>query len=69
MLEAVFGDAAVRSLAAQAREDLEERADALLRYEQDRFDVRVAAAAPTRARPRSSGPPSRELTAARRAAA
>ena len=30
----------------QAREDLEARADALLRYEQERFDDRVAAAAP-----------------------
>ena len=46
VLEAVFGDAAVRSLAAEAREDLQARADALLRYEQDRFDVRVDAAAP-----------------------
>jgi energy-coupling factor transporter ATP-binding protein EcfA2 len=47
VLEAVFGDSAVRSLAARAREDLQARADALLRYEQDRFDSRVAAAAPT----------------------
>ena len=39
VLEAVFGDAAVRSLAARAREDLEARADELLRYEQDRFDA------------------------------
>ena len=46
MLEAVFGDAAVRSLAARAREDLEARADALLRCEQDRFDARLDAAAP-----------------------
>jgi hypothetical protein len=38
VLEAVFGDAAVRSLAARAREDLQARADALLRYEQGRFD-------------------------------
>ena len=48
LLEAVFGDAAVRSLAARAREDLEARADHLLRYEQERFDVLVAAAAPGR---------------------
>ena len=48
VLEAVFGDAAVRSLAARAREDLQDRADHLLRYEQERFDVRVAAAAPGR---------------------
>jgi hypothetical protein len=48
VLEAVFGDSAVRSLAARAREDLRARADALLRYEQDRFDSRVDAAAPPR---------------------
>ena len=47
VLEAVFGDAAVRSLAARAREDLDQRVDELLRYEQDRFAVRVDAAAPT----------------------
>jgi hypothetical protein len=46
VLEAVFGDSAVRSLAARARQDLQARADALLRYEQDRFDSLVAAAAP-----------------------
>jgi hypothetical protein len=46
VLEAVFGDSAVRSLATRAREDLEERADELLRYEQDRFDARLATVAP-----------------------
>ncbi|TQN35352.1 dynamin family protein [Blastococcus colisei] len=46
VLEAVFGDAAVRSLAAQARADLQRRADGLLRYEQARFDDRVDDAAP-----------------------
>ncbi|MBB3086348.1 GTPase domain-containing protein [Geodermatophilus sabuli] len=46
LLEAVFGDAAVRSLAARAREDLQGRADALLRYEQGRFDELVDAVAP-----------------------
>jgi hypothetical protein len=46
VLEAVFGDAAVRSLAARAREDLEARADELLRYEQDRFDGLLDAVAP-----------------------
>ena len=45
VLEAVFGDAAVRSLADQAREDLQSRVDGLLRYEQERFDARVRAAA------------------------
>jgi hypothetical protein len=46
LLEAVFGDAAVRSLATRARADLQSRVDALLRYEQDRFEALVAAAAP-----------------------
>ncbi|HWN26175.1 MAG TPA: hypothetical protein VNP37_04350 [Actinomycetospora sp.] len=46
VLEAVFGDAAVRSMAARAREDLQQRADALLRYEQARFEERVDDAAP-----------------------
>ncbi|MGY1633176.1 ABC transporter [Geodermatophilus sp. SYSU D01186] len=46
LLEAVFGDAAVRSLAARAREDLQARADTLLRYEQGRFDELVDAVAP-----------------------
>jgi hypothetical protein len=46
VLEAVFGDAAVRSLAARAREDLEQRANRLLTAERDRFDLLVAAAAP-----------------------
>ena len=47
VLEAVFGDAAVRALAEQARADLRQRADALLRYEQDRFDDRVLEVAPS----------------------
>ncbi|RBY83254.1 ABC transporter [Blastococcus sp. TF02A-30] len=46
VLEAVFGDAAVRSLAARARQDLERRADDLLTYERGRFDALVDAAAP-----------------------
>jgi len=46
VMEAVFGDSAVRSLAARAREDLVARADALFRWEQDRFDIRLGAAAP-----------------------
>ncbi|SEL28359.1 Dynamin family protein [Blastococcus sp. DSM 46786] len=46
VLEAVFGDAAVRSLAERARADLGERSEALLRYEQDRFDALVDAVAP-----------------------
>ncbi|MDP5184998.1 ABC transporter [Blastococcus sp. BMG 814] len=46
VLEAVFGDAAVRSLAERARADLGARSEALLRYEQDRFDALVDAVAP-----------------------
>ncbi|CCG01088.1 ABC transporter [Blastococcus saxobsidens] len=46
VLEAVFGDAAVRALAERARADLRERADVLLTYEQDRFGARVDAVAP-----------------------
>jgi hypothetical protein len=38
VLEAVFGDAAVRALAARARADLDARADRLLAAEEDRFD-------------------------------
>ncbi|MGY1831084.1 ABC transporter [Geodermatophilus sp. SYSU D01180] len=45
VLEAVFGDAAVRSLAARARADLDDRADRLLAAEQDRFDELLAVAA------------------------
>ena len=46
LLEAVFGDAAVRELAARARGDLDARADRLLRHEQSRFDELLAAVAP-----------------------
>ncbi|MCU1673194.1 MAG: putative transporter [Frankiales bacterium] len=46
LLEAVFGDAAVRSLAAKAREDLRVRADRLLRSEEVRFAELVSAQAP-----------------------
>jgi hypothetical protein len=46
VLEAVFGDAAVRALAVRAREDLEVRADRLLADEQSRFDALLADAAP-----------------------
>jgi energy-coupling factor transporter ATP-binding protein EcfA2 len=51
VLEAVFGDAAVRALAARARADLDARADRLLRAEQDRFDelLGVVADAPSAA--------------------
>ncbi|SEP13369.1 ABC transporter [Trujillonella endophytica] len=46
LLEAVLGDAAVRALADRAREDLRGRAAGLLRSEQERFDLRIADAAP-----------------------
>ena len=46
LLEAVLGDSAVRSLADRAREDLLSRTDRLLQTERDRFDARIAAAAP-----------------------
>ncbi|MGY1811162.1 ABC transporter [Blastococcus sp. SYSU D00820] len=46
LLEAVFGDAAVRTLADRARADLQARVDRLLRSEQDRFDALVADAVP-----------------------
>jgi hypothetical protein len=46
LLEAVFGDAAVRQLAMDAREDLDARADRLLRAEQARFDELLAGVAP-----------------------
>jgi energy-coupling factor transporter ATP-binding protein EcfA2 len=69
VLEAVFGDAAVRSLAAHAREDLVARADGLLRYEQERFDLRVAAAAPGRGAADELRAAVGRLAVARRAAA
>jgi hypothetical protein len=46
LLEAVFGDTAVRALAAQARQELLERVERLLGTEADRFRARVEAAAP-----------------------
>ncbi|WP_346620904.1 ABC transporter [Blastococcus montanus] len=46
VLEAVFGDAAVRSLAERARTDLQERSDGLLDHERARFDARVDEVAP-----------------------
>ncbi|MCW2666691.1 MAG: putative transporter [Frankiales bacterium] len=46
LLEAVFGDAAVRSLAARAREDLARRAEHLLTSELARFEDRLVVAGP-----------------------
>jgi len=46
VLEAIFGDQAVRALAARAREDLVERVERLLRVDAARFDALLDAAAP-----------------------
>ncbi|MEJ7569298.1 MAG: hypothetical protein WKF41_13645 [Gaiellaceae bacterium] len=46
VLEAIFGDQAVRALAARAREDLVERVERLLRTDAARFDALLDAAAP-----------------------
>jgi hypothetical protein len=46
VLEAIFGDQAVRSLAARAREDLLVRVERLLREDAARFDLLLDAAAP-----------------------
>lgn len=46
LLEALLGDQAVRTLAAQAREDLLERAHRLLRGEMERYDALLAPVAP-----------------------
>ena len=67
VLEAVFGDSAVRALAARARADLEERADRLLLAERDRFDALVEEAAPPPGAGERLRAAAAELTAARRA--
>jgi energy-coupling factor transporter ATP-binding protein EcfA2 len=46
VLEAIFGDQAVRTLASRAREDLIERVDRLLRSEAERFDALLEQSAP-----------------------
>lgn len=46
VLEAIFGDQAVRTLASRAREDLLERVDALLREEAGRFHALLDRAVP-----------------------
>jgi hypothetical protein len=46
LLEAIFGDQAVRTLAARAREDLLARVRVLLAGERARFDRLLAPAAP-----------------------
>jgi hypothetical protein len=46
VLEAIFGDQAVRELAARAREDLLERVDRVLAQERARFTSALAEVAP-----------------------
>jgi len=46
VLEAIFGDQAVRELAAQARRDLVDRVDRLLRGDSERFESLLERAAP-----------------------
>ena len=69
VLEAVFGDAAVRSLAAQARADLDRRAEELLAGERDRFTTLLAEAAPAPDAVPALRDAVAALTAARRAGA
>jgi hypothetical protein len=69
VLEAVFGDAAVRALAEQARADLRERAEGLMRYEQGRFDDRVLDVAPSAAAADELRAAAAALAEARRATA
>ncbi|MDT0276392.1 GTPase family protein [Blastococcus goldschmidtiae] len=67
VLEAVFGDSAVRALAARARADLEQRANRLLTDERARFDALVEAAAPPPGSVEELRTAAAELAAARRA--
>ena len=46
LLEAIFGDQAVRTLAARAREELVERVERLLKQDAARFERLLEAAAP-----------------------
>jgi len=68
VLEAVFGDAAVRSLAARARDDLVTRVDRLLAAERARFSAAVDAVAPAPGTAGELRAASQALAAARRAA-
>ena len=65
VLEAIFGDQAVRTLAARAREDLLERAEQLMRTDAVRFDELLDATAPDA---ESVAEAARSLDAVRRAA-
>ena len=65
LLEAVFGDAAVRSLAAKAREDLRTRAERLLAAERQRFEALLASVTPAQGSADDLRRAARELSAAR----
>jgi indole-3-glycerol phosphate synthase len=69
VLEAVFGDAAVRALAARAREDLLDRVDRLYAQERARFAAAVDAASPPQGQADALRDAVRALGAARRAGA
>lgn len=66
VLEAVFGDAAVRSLAAAARQDLRTRADRLLDAERSRFDALLEPVAPGKGAAKGLHDAVKALSAARR---
>ena len=66
LLEAVFGDAAVRSLAEKARRDLDDRVDRLFDAEQERFTALVESAAPAGGTVESLTGSLKALTAARK---
>jgi hypothetical protein len=69
VLEAIFGDAAVRALAAKARDDLRERSARLLQDEESRFVLLVADASPALGTGDALREAAAALTAARRSAA
>jgi hypothetical protein len=69
VLEAVFGDQAVRTLAARARDDLLERVERLLADEASRYRALLAAAAPTAAQAERVREALAAVETARRAAA
>jgi hypothetical protein len=66
VLEAVFGDAAVRSLADRARTDLTDRADRLLGEERDRFTGMIIGTAPAPQSAEAVRTAAAELATARR---
>jgi hypothetical protein len=69
VLEAVFGDGAVRALATQARHDLMDRVEKLLGAEADRFRILVLDGAPDPGAAESLRAAAHDLERARRASA